>query len=272
MIIPNKHSGYQAGIRLYPSDGGGPDAGPASGTDAGAGLTGASPPSGFADSNAGESSSLGTYYGGQFGAGPAPNLGANPSNADVGINYGEGVSAPQGTGVGGYASPGPSGFFGSGYDGLFGPSSNSYLGTTINSGGGSFDSGGGGVGGNIPAIVNRPTRQTGYGSPTYNTQPIYRQPIYRGPTSRNYFNPAQQFNNNTSVYGTGRQYSNPYQPQQQYNPYPPQQQYNPYQMQSPFSYQPQQRYNPYQQPQQSRRSPMGGRRYAEGGIAGILKK
>ena len=50
MIIPSKHSGYQAGIRLYPGDGGGgdggggtPDAGPASGTDAGAGMTGGTP-------------------------------------------------------------------------------------------------------------------------------------------------------------------------------------------------------------------------------------
>ena len=112
-------------------DAGGPDAGPDSGTDAGAGLTGSSPPSGFADQNAGESSSLGTYYGGQFGAGPAPNLGANPLNADVGLNYGEGVGGAKGTGVGGYASPGNGG-------GSLTP------GGSGGGGGGGGDSGGGG--------------------------------------------------------------------------------------------------------------------------------
>jgi len=130
------------------SDVGGGGEAPGSGTSAGFGTPGADTGA-MADANAAAANANANYDYGGSSYGPntgSPNYGANPSDADVGLNYGEGVSGAKGTGVGGYASPGPSGFFGRGYDGLFGPPNNSYLGTNINDsrGGGGLAPGSGG--------------------------------------------------------------------------------------------------------------------------------
>jgi len=260
MIIPSKHSGYQAGIRLYPGGGG----------DGGGG--------GGVDPNAGEGgvAGLGTNAGGTNSAG---------GNGSAGFHSGPGgLFGPVNTGgLSGYVDPSgarPGGFDGGGYGSdiipvikpispapvnpapreefkpqtlqpIYQSQYTNYTNPAIS--------------GNVSNYGTGAQQSFQFGAP-FNPYPV-APPLYQ----QQQYNPDSYSGNNyvdsysgrsTGLGGRGsyqapqqQQQYNPfsYQPQQQqqYNPfsygggqsYQPQQQYNPYQQ----SYQPQQQYNPYQQ-------------------------
>jgi len=193
MIIPSKHSGYQAGIRIYPGDGPGGDGG------------------------GGDSGTSGSVSGG------GSNLGANPNAADVGFNYGEGASAGQAPGVGGTPSQGQGyggdngilaslgALFGSGPSGLFGPVNTGGLSGYVDPSGaryGGFD--GGGYGSDITSnnSVVKPVNPNPVNPTPVNPTPVNPTPVTPPPANsgvyksqyQNYARPTTQFS--TSLYGT----------------------------------------------------------------------
>jgi hypothetical protein len=182
MIIPSKHSGYQAGIRLYPGGSGGDGGG---GGDSGTGMQGQ-----------GTTGSTGLY--GDSSTGSFTDAGGGGSG-------GGGLSTSSGSGFVSSGN-GSSGLLGNGPGGLFGPVNTGGLSGYVDPSGASpvsFDGGGYGSDNTSNNSTIKPVNPTPVNPTPVNPTPVTPPPvnsnIYKS-QYQNYARPTTQFS--TSLYGT----------------------------------------------------------------------
>ena len=176
MIIPSKHSGYQAGIRLYHGDGPGGDGGGNGETGGGANAPGTG----------------GNINGGVFGGGDFETGGGGANMPGTGGN----VAGTRGGG----------GLLGNGPGGLFGPVNTGGLSGYVDPSGASpvsFDGGGYGSDNTSNNSTIKPVNPTPVNPTPVNPTPVTPPPansnIYKS-QYQNYARPTTQFS--TSLYGT----------------------------------------------------------------------